>query len=100
MAERDLHSDMPEAEAPCDNDDPQLRLPDFERPPNPRLVAQGWDRRFMADGQRLSEYVELYTSLGYEVHTEKVQPEELGPDCTDCRLLVCRQFVTVYTRKP
>ncbi len=53
----------------------------------------------MADGQRLKEYVDLYTSLGYEIRTEIVQPEEIGPECTDCRLVVCRQFVTLYTRK-
>ncbi len=53
----------------------------------------------MADGKRLNEYIELYTSLGFEVHTETVQPEEIGPECTDCRLIICRQFVTLYTRK-
>jgi hypothetical protein len=53
----------------------------------------------MADSARQAEYVELYTSLGFEVRTEVVRPEEIGPDCGDCRLLMCRQFVTVYTRR-
>jgi hypothetical protein len=100
MSEHDHPIPPAEDEAPCEADEPRLRLPEFERPADPALVAQGWERRFMADGARLAEYLDLYTSLGYEVHTEKVKPEEIGPDCTDCRLLICRQFITVYTRRP
>ena len=90
---------LPAEEAPCEVDQPMPRLPEWERPPNPKLAAEGWGRRFMADGKRLKEYVELYTSLGFEVHMEAVQPEEIGPECTDCRLIMCRQFSTLYTRK-
>jgi hypothetical protein len=90
---------FPLEEAPCPVETPAPRLPEFERPGDPTLLAAGWQRRFMADFTRLAEHVELYTSLGYEVHTEKVPPEEIGPECTDCRLIICRQFVTVYTRK-
>ncbi len=89
----------PLEDPPCEIEDPTPRLPDFERPPDPRLVAEGWVRRFMADGKRLREYVELYQSLGFEVHTEAVMPEEIGPECTDCGLIMCRQFLTLYTRK-
>jgi len=90
---------LPVEEAPCEVDMPTPRMPAFERPANPGLASEGWERRFMADGKRLNEYVELYTSLGFEVHTETVQPEEIGPECTDCRLIICRQFVTLYTRR-
>ena len=90
---------LPLEESPCEIEDPTPRLPDFERPPDPRLVAEGWVRRFMADGKRLREYVELYQSLGFEVHTEAVLPDEIGPECGDCRLIMCRQFLTLYTRK-
>ncbi|MBI3362452.1 MAG: hypothetical protein HY023_15230 [Chloroflexi bacterium] len=97
----EFHRDamMPEEEAPCPVDHPTPRLPDFERPPDPRLVAEGWLRRFMADTERLSEYVELYASLGLDVRTEKVSPEEVADECSDCRLIICRQFVTIYTRQ-
>jgi hypothetical protein len=54
----------------------------------------------MADAERLKEYVELYSSLGYEVKTMAVRPEEISEECGDCRLLICRQFVTLYTRRP
>ncbi|HLF01297.1 MAG TPA: hypothetical protein VI547_04935 [Anaerolineales bacterium] len=90
---------LPFEDSPCEIEDPTPRLPDFERPPDPRLVAEGWERRFMADGRRLTEYAELYQSLGFEVHTEVVSPDEIGPECGDCRLIMCRQFLTLYTRK-
>jgi hypothetical protein len=83
----------------CADAPPLPFLSAAERLPNPALAAEGWERRFMADGLRLAEYTELYTSMGYEVRTEKVPPEEIGPECGDCRLLICRQFVTLYTRK-
>ena len=83
----------------CADAPPLPRLPEVERPADPALTAQGWERRFMADGLRLAEYTELYTSMGYEVRAEKVPPEEIGPECGDCRLVICRQFVTLYTRK-
>jgi hypothetical protein len=99
MSDFHLNTMLPREEAPCAVELPTPRLPEFERPADPKLEAEGWQRRFMADGQRLQEYMDLYDSLGYAVRTEIVQPEEIGPECTDCRLIVCRLFVTVYTRK-
>ena len=99
MSDFHLNAMLPLPEVPCGIGLPTPRLPEFERPADPRLVADGWQRRFMADGQRLTEYVDLYSSLGYEIRTEIVQPEEIGPECTDCRLIVCRQYVTLYTRR-
>jgi hypothetical protein len=32
--------------------------------PDPTLVAEGWQRRFTADEQRMKEAVELYSELG------------------------------------
>lgn len=84
---------------PCDDIPVVPSLPPFERPPDPQLVAEGWDRRFMADSKRLTEYTELYASMGYEVRAEKVKPEEISDQCADCALLICRQFLTLYTRK-
>lgn len=68
--------------------------------PDPELVAQGWERRFMADARRAKEAVELYKEMGYEVHTQPVQPVELADDCDGCRLVVAFQFQTIYTRRP
>ena len=74
-------------------------LPDLNFGPDPRLVAEGWERRFMAENQRASEAAELYTSLGYEVRAESVSPSELSDECADCQLVVCHTYVTIYTRK-
>ena len=84
----------------CDIEPAEFRVPDFERPPDPKLVAEAWERRFMADSRRLNEYVELYSSMGFEVCAEPVRAEEIGPECGDCSLVMCRLFVTIYTRRP
>ncbi len=68
--------------------------------PDPELVAQGWERRFMGDARRVEEAVALYEEMGFEVHTQPVKPVELGDDCDGCRLVVALQFKTIYTRRP
>ncbi len=70
-----------------------------EQPSNLEWVAQGWERRFVTDGRRLKEYVELYDSMGYEVLAEPVEAKAISPACTDCRLIMLLQFQTLYTRK-
>jgi hypothetical protein len=91
MSDFQLNPMRPREEAP--------RISRFEAPPDPALVAEGWERRFTVDGRRLKEYTALYTSLGYDVHVEPLQPAEVGPDCADCRLIALLQFSTLYTRK-
>ena len=73
--------------------------PLLDFPPDPELVAQGWERRFMADPIRAKESAELYRSLGFEVLSRPVQPAELSAECSDCKLVVCSAYVTIYTRK-
>ena len=67
---------------------------------DPALLAEGWERRFMADGGRAGEAAELYRELGYEVRTEPVRREDVADDCEDCQLLMLLEFQTIYTRKP
>jgi hypothetical protein len=69
------------------------------RPPDPRLTAEGWERRFTAMVSRVPEYVELYAAMGYEVRAEPIRPDEVDPDCGDCGLILNRIIVTIYTRK-
>ena len=45
------------------------------------LNKEGWTRQFTSDEPRLSEAVELYKSLGFEVHLEPVVPDELRGVC-------------------
>ncbi len=70
---------------------------DFE--PDPELIAQGWERRFMTDQVRAKESIELYESMGYEVLTEPVRPAELRDECIDCKVVVYFSYVTIYVRK-
>ncbi len=69
-------------------------------PADPGLVAEGWVRRYLADPDRASEAIELYTSMGYEVKAQKLTPEDLGPQCGDCASTLCSTYVLIYTRKP
>jgi len=73
---------------------------DFAIPADPKLVAEGWVRRYLADPERAKEAVELYSKLGYEVKAQKLTPEDFGANCGDCSSTVCESFVMIYTREP
>jgi len=63
------------------------------------LERQGWTRRFVADEPRLSEAVELYKSLGYEVRLEPAVFDEMSEECKKCLLYQnCNKYKTIYTR--
>ena len=66
---------------------------------DPKLLAEGWVRRHLADPARAQESIELYTSMGYEVKTLKLTPSDLGPLCGLCALDVCKSCVLIYTRR-
>ncbi len=63
------------------------------------LRKNGWNKRSALEEPRLSEVVELYTSLGFEVILEPVNPGDLGADCSMCYQDSCDKFKMVYTRK-
>jgi hypothetical protein len=67
---------------------------------DPKRIAEGWVRRFIADRQRAEEAIELYTRLGYEVCADPIIQDELADDCEDCLLVAQLRFVTIYTRRP
>lgn len=48
------------------------------------LKEQGWIRQNTIGEPRLSECVELYESLGYDVHLEPVILSELDEECRKC----------------
>ena len=72
----------------------------FSIPADPKLVAEGWVRRYLADPDRAKEAIELYTSMGYEVKAQKLTPADFGPACGDCGTVICHSYVLIYTRKP
>jgi hypothetical protein len=56
------------------------------------LVKAGWERRFLACEPRLSEMLELYQSIGFEVLLEPLPTkEELSEEggCTDQGCTAC-----------
>jgi hypothetical protein len=74
-------------------------LQESKSQPDPTLTAAGWERRFIASGERVREAMELYTQLGFEVCAVPVQPSELEDGCEDCRAVSLLQFKTIYTRR-
>lgn len=62
------------------------------------LVAEGWQRRFVAAPPRLDEMLELYRSLGLEVRAEPVYASDPAGHCSDC-LAARALFRVVYTRE-
>lgn len=64
------------------------------------LLKEGWAKRFFASGSRLQETVELYESMGLEVHLEPVRAEDLG--CSECHLPGSLETIencyVIYTR--
>jgi len=69
------------------------------------LADQGWEKRFVASEPRLSEAVELYESIGFEVLLEPLpDDEELQKDnceasgCTACFEADRECFRIIFTR--
>ena len=62
------------------------------------LLATGWTPRFVASGPRLTEAIELYRTLGYDVKT--IPFGELG--CGECTLCIedgDESTVMIFTRE-
>lgn len=66
--------------------------------PDPERLAQGWERRFIANGARVDEMVRLYRELGFETVVDPIRPADIGDDCGDCRLVTQLRFRVIYTR--
>ncbi len=62
------------------------------------LARAGWERKTTSDEPRLSEIVEMYKEIGFEVHLESFNPEE-EPGCTDCMKESPEKYKVIYTRK-
>ncbi len=80
----------------CQTDD--CNTPSCIAPPDPKLVAEGWERRFIADAKRAQDAVEMYGEMGHEVRLEPVNATGLSEACNGC-LTAFAQFRVVYTRR-
>ena len=63
------------------------------------LKKNGWTKQNTIGEPRLSECVELYNSLGYEVHLEPVHPKEMTKECRRCYEKEHGTVKTIYTRE-
>jgi hypothetical protein len=62
------------------------------------LQRAGWRRQFAYDEPRLSEAVEIYQQLGYEVHLEPVLPQELPGEWPSCFDFAPERYKTIWVR--
>ena len=63
------------------------------------LENEGWTRLFTTDEPRLSEAVEEYKELGFEVLMEPIDSSEAGGECTNCLMADCGRYKVIYTRR-
>lgn len=63
-----------------------------------KLKSEGWTYMFTASGNRLREMVEVYESLGFEVHLEPIKPEDVDEACRACLEAEARAICAIYTR--
>ncbi|MGB0128522.1 MAG: hypothetical protein WBP72_12855 [Rhodocyclaceae bacterium] len=64
------------------------------------LVSQGWVRKTTMGEPRLSELVENYRTMGYEVHVEAFRAQgESCNTCFDAGEEMGQAYGTVYVRK-
>jgi hypothetical protein len=61
------------------------------------LEKEGWKRMATYSEPRLSEMVEEYKELGFEVRIEEVDLE--GEECSECIQLEPESTKTIYVRK-
>jgi hypothetical protein len=64
------------------------------------LAKEGWTKRFTTSEPRLSEAVQIYEELGFEVRIEPADPKELlsSEACSECYLVQSGLYWTIYTR--
>lgn len=63
------------------------------------LKKKGWMKQNTIGEPRLGECVELYKSIGYEVHLEPVNLNEMTEECRRCYEREGETVRTIYTRK-
>ena len=63
------------------------------------LAREGWRKQFMANEPRLSEAVEEYKALGFEVRLEPVDVEEDDGTCKACIKFAPEEFKVIIPVK-
>ncbi len=60
------------------------------------LKKEGWTKRFTMDEPRLSEAVDQYKEIGFEVLLEPVDAS--SEECASCITAFSNRYKTIYTR--
>jgi len=70
------------------------------------LIKAGWEKRFIAGEPRLSEMVQLYKEIGFDVHLEPLPTKEeiddlqcVDTDCSACYELDRERYKIIFTKK-
>lgn len=63
-----------------------------------QLAAEGWEKKITYDEPRLSEIVEMYREIGYDVHLEPFIAED-SPGCAECMKESPDKYQTIYIRE-
>jgi hypothetical protein len=79
---------MSQAQSPSDPGSPKTEA---------EALAAGYKRNFVADGPRLSEMIETYRELGFEVITVPISLD--SADCNECMKQNPDKFQVIYTRR-
>ena len=99
MADKPRQDDLARGLGPIVETEARRVLSEAQLRPDPERIADGWERRFIADAKRTRESIELYESLGFEVVADPLRTHEMGEECDDCLLVALMQFRTIYTRR-
>lgn len=71
-----------------------------DAPPLPvERTFEGWEARFIGQDPRLSEVVEMYREIGYEVRIEQFSSDGCASCCKPCFDNAPAPHYVVYTRK-
>jgi len=62
------------------------------------LAKKGWKKQTTHDEPRLSDVVEMYEEMNFEVHLEPFNPDEES-GCIECMKAMPDKYKTIYTRK-
>jgi hypothetical protein len=60
--------------------------------------GKDWERGFTIEENRVSEYVELYESIGYEVRVDPATPDE-EEECQTCFKADFDNLKTIYIKR-
>jgi len=62
------------------------------------LAEKGWKRQTTHDEPRLSNVVEMYEEMNFEVHLEPFSSDEES-GCIECMKAMPDKYKTIYTKK-